>query len=138
MITRDLDLDGNLDLAVANRGSDDVSVFMGRGDGSFNRAIVTTTRTESTPMTGPYSIAVADFNQDGVPDVITANFKGSNASVLLGIGNGRFEDAIDAGPTGVITYGVTAADFNNDGKPDFATANANTNNVTVKLNRSTP
>lgn len=138
MITRDLDLDTNLDLVVANRGSHDVSVLMGRGDGTFNRSILADTRTEGKPMTGPYSVAVADFNQDGVPDVITANFQGSNASLLLGIGNGKFEDAIDTGPTGVITYGITAADFNNDGKPDFATANANTNNVTVKLNNSTP
>ncbi len=132
LITRDVDADGNLDLAIANRGSSDVSVLLGRGDGSFRRAAVSSTG----PGTGPYSIAVADFNIDGVPDIITANFMTSNASVLLGIGNGQYEAPIDTGPTGVISYGVTAGDFNGDMKPDFATANANSNDVTFKLNTS--
>jgi hypothetical protein len=84
-------------------------------------------------MTGPYSLAVADFNLDGVPDVITANFMASSASVMLGVGNGRFDPPIDTGMTGVYTYGITAADFNGDGKPDFATANAGSNDIAVKI-----
>lgn len=132
LITRDVDADTHLDLVCANRGSDDVSVLLGRGDGTFRKALVSSTG----PGTGPYSVAVADFNLDGVPDVATANFRTSNVSVLLGIGNGRFEAPINAGTTGIVTYGVTAADFNADGKPDFATANPNSNNVTVKLNTS--
>ena len=132
LITRDLDLDGNLDLVCANRGSDDVSVLLGRGDGAFRKTIVSSTG----PDTGPYSVAVADFNQDGVPDVVTANFETSTSSVLLGIGNGAFEAPIDAGATGLTSYGVAVGDFNRDGKPDFATANASSNDVTVKINAS--
>jgi FG-GAP-like repeat/FG-GAP repeat len=132
LITRDLDLDGNLDLVCANRGSDDVSVLMGRGDGAFRKTIVSSTGDD----TGPYSVAVADFNQDGVPDVATANFESSTASVLLGIGNGEFEAPLDAGAMGLTSYGTAAADFDGDGKPDLATANASSNDVTVKLNRS--
>lgn len=132
MTTRDVDVDGKLDLISANRGSDDVSVLLGRGDGTFRRAIVSPTGED----TGPYSVGIADFNLDGVPDIVTPNYKASTSSVLLGIGNGTYEAPINAGATGVITYGVTAADFNGDGKPDFATANANTNNMTVKLNGS--
>jgi hypothetical protein len=132
LITRDMDLDGNLDLVCANRGSNNVSVLLGRGDGTFRRRLLSSTG----PDTGPYSVAVADFNLDGVPDVATAAFRKSSVSVLIGIGDGRFEPPIDSGPTGVITYGVVAADFNGDGKPDLATANANTNDVTVKLSTS--
>lgn len=132
LITHDMDRDGNLDLVCANRGSDDVSVLMGRGDGTFRKAIVSTTGTG----TGPYSVAVADFNLDGVPDVVTANFMTNNPSVLLGIGNGAFDLPLEAGTTGEATYGVTAGDFNGDNKPDFATANAVTNDVTVKLSTS--
>jgi hypothetical protein len=132
LITRAVDLDGNFDLICANRGSDNVSVLLGRGDGTFRRTIVSSTG----PGSAPYSVDVADFNQDGVPDIITANFMTSNASVLLGIGNGAYDPPLDAGTTGEATYGVTSKDFNGDGKPDFATANANTNDVTVKINTS--
>jgi len=132
VITGDVDVDGELDLVVANRGSDNVSVLSGRGDGTFRKPILSSTG----EGTNPYSLAIADFNQDGVPDVVTANFVSSTASVLLGIGSGAFEIPINAGPVGNSTYGVTAGNFNADMKPDFATANANTNNITVKLNTS--
>ena len=71
--------------------------------------------------------------RDGVPDVVTANFMSSTTTILLGIGDGRFEPAINAGETGASSYGTAAADFNGDGKPDFATANAVGWDVTVKL-----
>jgi hypothetical protein len=129
VITRDVDLDGVLDLVCANRGSDSVSVLLGRGDGTFRKALVSSTG----PMTGPYSVAVADFNVDGVPDLATANFMGNDASVLLGIGDGRFEPPINSGPTGDFCYGVVAADLSGDGVPDLATANAAVDNITVKL-----
>jgi hypothetical protein len=136
LITRDMDLDGNLDLVCANRESNNVSVLLGRGDGTFRKTLVSSTNPEGLTATGPYSIAVADFNLDGVPDVVTANYRSSNASVLLGIGNGRFDPAIDTGFTGLNAYGVATGDFNGDDKPDFATANASSNNVAVKINTS--
>ncbi|HWU89685.1 MAG TPA: VCBS repeat-containing protein, partial [Kofleriaceae bacterium] len=132
LITHDVNVDGKLDLVCANRASSDVSVLLGRGDGTFRKAIVSRTG----PKTGPYSVAVADFNLDGVPDVATANFESSTASVLLGIGNGGFEAPIDAGATGEISYGVIAADLNGDGKPDLGVASARSNDVTVKLSTS--
>lgn len=132
VIARDIDLDGRLDLVSANRGSDDVSVLLGRGDGTFGDAVVS----DTGAGTGPYAIAVADFNLDGVPDVVTPNYTGNNASVLLGIGNGSFEPPIDAGPTGRTTYGIAAGDFDRDGKIDIAACNAGSNDVTVKLSTS--
>jgi len=137
IITSDVDRDGKLDLVSANRSSDNISVLQGRGDGTFRKAIASPAGAGS----GPYSVAVADFNQDGVPDVITANFMSSNASVLLGIGNGHFEAPIDAGPTDAFCYGVAAGDFDGDTVPDFATANAlggnmMGGNMTVKLSTS--
>jgi hypothetical protein len=135
ILTYDVNLDGKLDLVCANRGSSNVTVRLGRGDGTFRRAIVSTTG----PGTSPFSIAVADFNLDGVPDVVTANFMTGNGSVLLGIGNGRFEAPINTGPTarqGGFSYGVAVGDFNGDGKPDFATTNPADNDISVKLSTS--
>ena len=137
IITHDMNLDGNLDLVCANRGSSDVTVLLGRGDGTFRKAIATSTGKD----TSPYSLDVADFNLDGVPDVVTANFGTGTGTILLGIGDGHFEAAIDAGPTanltmGKISYGVAAGDFNGDGKPDFATTNPGDNDIAVKLSTS--
>ncbi len=58
------------------------------------------------------------------------------ASVLLGVGDGRFDPPLDAGPTGANTYGIVAADFDGDGKPDIAGCNAVSNDVAIKLNHS--
>src|SRR5437867_12391463 len=55
----DLNGDGRPDLAVANAGSNDVSVLLGNGDGSFQAA-------QSFAVgNGPTSVAVGDFNGDG-------------------------------------------------------------------------
>ncbi len=78
-----------------------------------------------TPQTGdlPLSLATADFNGDGIPDLAVANYGGS-VSILLGNGDGTFTQ-----PAGSpITLGNTAdyvatGDFNGDGKPDLAVAN---------------
>jgi hypothetical protein len=130
VIARDMNGDGKLDLVVANRHSDDVSVLIGHGDGTFADGVAWSTGVG----TGPYTVAVADFNLDGALDIVTSNFMTGNASVLLGNGDGTFQAPIDAGPTGQFSYGVAVGDFNGDGKPDFATTNAVSNNVAVKLN----
>ena len=132
VIAHDMNLDGKLDLVVANRSSDDVSVLLGRGDGTFRAARVSSTGSN----TGPYSLAVADFDHDGLLDVVTADYVSSSASVLLGRGDGTFIDPMDAGPMGELPYGVAVGDFNGDGRPDFATANAISDDMAVKMNTS--
>ncbi len=149
VIARDVNLDGKLDLVCANRNSDSISVLLGHGDGTFKKAIVSsigppdvTFPGKGRPWFGPYAIAVADLNQDGVPDIVTPNFLGDSVSLLLGIGNGHFDPAKElkfgppTDPNFMFTtpYGIVAADFNGDGQPDFATANAGSDDLTVRLN----
>jgi hypothetical protein len=59
----DFNGDGKLDLAVANLGSNDVSVLLGNGDGSFQAPRNFPTGLE------PRSVAVGDFNGDGKVDL---------------------------------------------------------------------
>ena len=58
---------------------------------------------------------------------------GNNVSVLLGNGDGTFQDAENF-PSGPFTAAVVAADFNSDGKPDLAVVNELNSSVSVLLN----
>ncbi len=69
----------------------------------------------------PISVAVADFNLDGKPDVIAANPSAQGVSLLLGNGNGDFQ-APRTTSVGFQPYYVAVGDFNRDGKPDVAVA----------------
>jgi hypothetical protein len=135
----DVNLDGKLDLVVAE-GGDQIGVLLGNGDGTFQDQVVSTVGAG----THPFSLAFGDFNQDGVPDVVVANFGTGTKeapttpmmSLLLGIGDGRFEAPLAVGPLMVDTYGVVVADFDRDGKLDFATCNAGFDDMKVSINTS--
>jgi FG-GAP-like repeat len=65
-----------------------------------------------------------DFNNDGIPDIITGNNGGTGGfgvSVNLGIGDGRFHNPLNSGQ-GVGTFDMAVGDFNGDGKLDVALA----------------
>ena len=75
----DFNGDTRLDLAVANFGSNNVSILLGTGTGSFS-----TPATNFGVGTGPSSVAVGDFNGDTRLDLAVANFGSNNVSILLG------------------------------------------------------
>src|SRR5439155_1608676 len=85
----------------------------------------------------PSSVAVADVNGDGIPDVLAAN-KGdyvagsSTVSVLLGTGKGAFAPQTSL-QTGFGPQSLMAADLNSDGQPDLAITNFNDDSVSVLL-----
>src|SRR5690242_126992 len=61
----DLNHDGAADIVSANSGSNDVSVLMGRGDGTFQVA-------QSVAVDDqPHAVAIADLNNDGKLDIAT-------------------------------------------------------------------
>ncbi len=89
VVVADFNGDGNLDLAVANAGyqanpGNTVSVFFGKGDGTFGAA--------NTYRVGriPFGITAADLNGDGKVDLATANWEDGTTSVLLNKGDGTF------------------------------------------------
>lgn len=126
----DVNSDGKLDLLTANQGSSTVGVLLGNGNGTFQPMATYSTG----PSSFPYSIAVADVNGDGKPDLLTTNFILSTVGVLLGNGNGTFQAATNYNTGGnSAPYSIAVADVNGDGKPDLLTANNGNNTVGVLL-----
>ena len=93
----------------------------------------------STPSTGtgsrPTSVAVADVNGDGKPDVLTTNTTTNTVGVLLGSGSGTFTLQANSPSTGANTFpfAIAVADVNGDGKPDVLTVNPNAYTVSLLL-----
>lgn len=126
LTTGDFNGDGNLDLAVANAGSNTLTILLGNGDGTFTAA--------ASPATGnsPSSVAVGDFNGDGKPDLAVTNAASNTVSILLGHGDGTFTAAASPA-TNSNPLSVAVGDFNGDGNADLAVANEAGNTITILL-----
>ncbi len=121
----DLNGDNKMDLVCANAtpggGVANVSVYLGNGDGTFQAPIVNSLGYIGVPNALFDVIAVADFNNDGHPDlIVTSGPAGAYASynfTLLGDGTGHF--TVKA-LSGNLYWGrATVADVNGDGKLDL-------------------
>jgi hypothetical protein len=127
----DVNGDGQLDIVAVNSSGAQplLSVALGNGDGTFQFPYAFV-----APGFIPNSIAVADFNGDGIPDAAIASretFCDSEGfcqttgavTLFLGTGSGRFGAPTVVNPVpgaGSITVG----DFNGDGIPDLLTVNS--------------
>ena len=75
------------------------------------------------------SVAVADVNGDGKPDVLVASefvindYNNGTVGVLLGNGDGTFQTAVTYGSGGDAARSVALGDVNGDGKPDVLVGN---------------
>ena len=100
-------------------------MLLGNGDGTFKTAVP-----YYAGGFGATSVAVADVNRDGKPDLLISTCgdvgcKDPMVGVLLGNGDGTFQAAV-VYRSGVPLGTVTAADVNEDGKPDILIANSRT------------
>jgi len=113
----DFNGDGIQDLAAVNfRGNGGaVQVFLGNGDGTFTQEYTTTYVEQEVS----WSVAVGDFNGDGILDLAVADSGG--VDVLLGNGNGTFISAPSpALGASFSPVAIAVGDFNQDGIPDLA------------------
>jgi len=135
----DVNGDNKPDLLVANGcGNSDcnsgtITVLLGNGDGTFQP-----TTAYGSGGYGPVSVAVADVNGDGKPDLMLVNecngtqsgCPGSEVGLLLGNGDGTFQPVVNYssggsdGTYGSLADSLVVADVNGDGRPDMVVANA--------------
>jgi hypothetical protein len=130
----DLSGDGILDVAVTNFDSSDVSVFLGRGDGTFEPQ----RRFDATST--PFALDVGDLNGDAVPDLVVADspltWWAATVAVLLGRGNGSFQpqQTFEIATHGALPVtGLRLADLNGDETLDLIASGDNDPGIDVFL-----
>jgi hypothetical protein len=140
LTARDLDSDGDLDLATSDLSSRSAYVLRNDGAGGFPQ--ITNYPGEQVPgYANDFAIDVGDIDGDGILDLVVANPSGNNVGVHFGTGAAAFE-------TQQVRYGVHScltdlrlADLNGDGKLDIVgpacigSSFVTPRGVTVLLNR---
>ncbi|HEV3275224.1 MAG TPA: alkaline phosphatase family protein [Terriglobia bacterium] len=126
----DFNGDGSLDLVVASQKDSTLSVFLGKGDGTFEPTSV-------LPYggAGPVSVAIGDFNGDGKLDLAQVNHTDNTVGILTGNGDGTFKVLSTHTATGNGPQSAVAADFNGDGNLDLAVTNQTDGTISVLLGK---
>ncbi|CAF1166260.1 unnamed protein product, partial [Rotaria sordida] len=119
VVIGDLNNDSNLDIILANYGTNNIGVLFGYGNDSFENQTMLNTGTNSHPI----SIAIGDFNGDCEVDIAVANHGTKHVDMMLGNGQGKFaiqtsyEISFDTPP-----LVMASGDFNNDARSEIAVA----------------
>jgi hypothetical protein len=136
VVCADFDADHRMDLAalvwVSQAGDfvQSIQIYRGLGDGRFARGGAYDTGA------GAWRLTATDANDDGVPDLMTANQYANTVSLFIGNGDGTFAEREDYG-VGDHPMAVTFGDVNGDRQPDMLVANFGSNDVSVLL-KDTP
>ncbi|HQB01909.1 MAG TPA: VCBS repeat-containing protein [Candidatus Hydrogenedentes bacterium] len=121
-----LTADGILSLAVLSESLEQITVLFGDGQGTFPESGIIPLTAGSRPV----AMASADFNLDGVADLVVANSGTDNVSIVYSQGN-KFFDAPLSIPVGKTPAGIYAGDINRDGIPEILVANSGDDTVSI-------
>lgn len=120
----DYNNDGKVDIAVVLPGTNQVAVYLGNGDGTFQAAHDTAVALPSGATFTATPIVTADFNHDGNQDLAAATYNNGVWSIYLlqGDGTGSFKSpsVIYTPTSGWAVKNLVAGDFDTDGNADIA------------------
>jgi hypothetical protein len=128
----DLDGDGDLDLIAPDVWANSLRILANDGAGAFS---IASTSPVSLRLGYPRGIASADFDGDGLPDIVTGSNNTSALSVLRSTGGLALAE-IPTSPlsiAGTTPISTVAADFDGDGSPDLAAVQYQRSSVGVFL-----
>lgn len=128
MSLADFNRDGKLDLVVTlgtpQNSASGFAILLGKGDGTFQAPVINSVAASS--------IAAADLNGDGIPDLMAIALVNNNNSAfgvtlyyLLGNGDGSFQPQVGLNVypgNGNVGGPLTIADVNRDGRPDLVSS----------------
>jgi len=141
-------LDGRPEIVVANAASGDVSVLWNDGQGAFDTDRVLRLRASDgihevlscdtdgrvcvRSLADTAGVAAADFNGDGMPDLVLTNRNTNRMAILFSKPSGGFVDPVSL-PTQSGPTDVRSGDFDHDGYLDLAILNAAAGSVSILL-----
>jgi len=132
----DFNEDGILDIGVVAATGGQLRILIGTGAGGVGTGGFNYGTSHSLGGT-PLGLETADFNSDGILDLVTSNLASNSVSVLLGqgaggVGNGTFASPVTFA-AGNAPHHLLVADFNEDGIADIAVANNTVASLSVLI-----
>ncbi|MEO1996678.1 MAG: CRTAC1 family protein, partial [Planctomycetaceae bacterium] len=129
VVMADLDLDGHLDIYVANDTVPN-NLYRNQGTGHFEDIglISGTSRGDTGVSDGSMGVEVGDFNNDGLPDIFVSNYERESFALYRNDGAANFTHVSQR--TGItalgalyVSWGTVLFDFDADGDEDVFISN---------------
>jgi hypothetical protein len=122
---RDLDNDGDLDIATADRSADSATVLLNDGTGNFAKL--------GSYMVGdrPSFVDALDFDGDGWLDLVVTNTESNDLFLLRNRAGSDFQ-VFNEIMIGSYPFMTTISDLNGDGRDDISLTSVNTAKVVVQ------
>lgn len=122
--TADFALTGYPGVVATNSRSNSITVYLGKGTGTFQSPFTYPT------CTNPSAVLATDLNGDGYPDIAVACPAAATVDVFLNMGNGSFNPAVAVSAPDPVA--MASGDFTGNGHVDLAVANG-TGSITVLI-----
>ena len=124
----DLNRDGQLDVIIVNSKSDSLLIFLGNGNGTFERTLTYQLDVQSSPV----GVAITDLNNDQWLDFVVVNQGTDSLGIFYGYNYTTFifHETYSTGD-GSFTLALSVSDMNNDNHLDIVVANYNSSNIGI-------